>query len=123
MFCGCHTAQPTTAPLAATQNIGLRSTVIVPPGVAKITIRNNNPFPVRNVLLLVKCMPAFRYSAQPVHTFEWVIPDLIMPGNDYEISAIDAQNTAILAEHKRGSADEWIPTIEVLRVEVVRSDR
>jgi len=40
-----------------------------------------------------------------------------------EISAIDAQNMAILAEHKRGSADEWIPTIEVLRVEAVRSDR
>ena len=115
---GCRT-QPRFEGTSAVHNVGLRSTVIESSGIARITIRNNNPYPVRNLQLVIKCFPANRLSVQPVHKFTWFVPDLILPGNDYTVSAIDANNATILAAHSRGTPDEWIPTIEVVSAEAV----
>ena len=108
---GCQT-QPQLDATGA-RGVGLRSTVIDPPGIARIKIRNNNPYPVRDLQLVIKCFPVHRVSVEPVHVFTWFVPDLIMPGEDYEVSAIDANHAKILADHSRETPDEWIPTIEV----------
>ena len=107
-------------PGKAAQYIRLRSTRIES-GVAKIAIRNNNPFPVRNISLVVKCLPAFRSNSErPVHTFNWFVEDLIMPGTDYLVEAFDAKNTKALVGHEGTATDAWIPAAEVLRLEAVK---
>jgi hypothetical protein len=102
-----------------TKDVSLRSTVLMN-GVPKITIRNNNPFYIRNVALIIafsgqESSPAVRQLKIP-----WTITDLLPPGTDYEFDIFDEEAISTLVKHSNGSTDEWIPLVEVVEVQKVQ---
>jgi hypothetical protein len=84
-----------------------------------MTIRNNNAFPVRNIALRIAFTPFSRVVPQPVYRFDWFIPDLIMPGSDYEFTAVDRSGANVLGLHAHGSADQWVAKPEFISAERV----
>jgi hypothetical protein len=117
-FAGFGRTQP-AAPVNPTQNLSLRSTALDSGGKVDMTIRNNNAFPVRNVSLHIIFTPATRAVTEPVHSFDWSIPDRILPGSDYQFTAVDSAHPQILPSHARRSSDEWIPQPQFISAEAV----
>ena len=99
--------------------ISLRETILEKPGIVRITIRNNDAFPIRNISLNITFTPATRVVPQPVYRIQWFIPDLIQSGSDYEFTAVDTSGANVLGSHVSGSGDEWIPKPEFTSAESV----
>src|SRR5262249_49022059 len=100
--------------------ISCRQTKLDGDGSVRMTIRNNNGFPIRNISLRIVFMPASRAVSQPVYQFQWFIPELIQSGEDLEFTAVDASASSnILASHSHDSTDEWIAKPEFISAESV----
>jgi hypothetical protein len=117
-------ASPSPAP-AATLNpadyISLRRTTLDERGAVRMTIRNNNGFPIRNVSLRIVFLPVSRVVSEPVYQFQWFIPELIQSGEDLEFTAVDGNSSSnILASHSHNSTDEWSAKPEFISAESVR---
>ena len=87
---------------------------IVRSGVAHITIRNNNPYPIRGIQLTVNYYRFLKKGqspnprALPEYTQTAFLEDLIMPGQEYEFDQYDADAPSRLVPHNHGMPDEWI---------------
>ncbi len=99
---------PTRPKLADVSHINVTSTVIRD-GVAQITVRNNNPYPIRGISTTVNYYSTKRKSNLPEHAQHIFVNDLIMPGQELKFPALDADVPALLAPHSNGKPDEWIP--------------
>jgi hypothetical protein len=110
---------PAAAPVAnPIEYISCRQSKLDADGVVRMTIRNNNGFPIRNISLRIVFMPASRAVSQPLYQFQWFIPELIQSGEDLEFSAADASPSAnVLASHAHDSTDEWIAKPEFISAE------
>jgi hypothetical protein len=118
-------ASPSPAPappVASAPNpveyISCRQSKLDGDGAVRMTIRNNNGFPIRNISLRIVFMPASRSVSEPVYQFQWFVPELIQSGEDLEFTAMDASpNSNILASHSHDSTDEWFPKPEFTSAE------
>ena len=128
LFCGC--ASPPATPHAGKQaqpqseveaasHVELVSTVIRD-GIARITLRNNNPFPIRNLNLEIDYTSATRETRGPVFVHRHFVKSLILPGQEYEVDTFDSTNPSVLAPHSSGMPDEWIPQFRVLSLEIIQ---
>jgi len=115
------TPAPTLAPASnAVDYISCRQTKLDGDGAVRITIRNNNGFPIRNISLRIVFMPVSRVVSEPVYQFQWFVPELIQSGEDLEFTAVDASSSSnILASHSHDSSDEWIAKPEFISAESV----
>ena len=100
--------------------ISCRQTKLDEDGAVRMTIRNNNGFPISNISLRIVFMPASRVVSEPVYEFQWFIPELIQSGEDLEFTAADASSSSnILASHSHDSTDEWLAKAEFISAESV----
>jgi hypothetical protein len=110
---------PTPAPNPV-DYISCRQTKLDEDGTVRMTIRNNNGFPIRSISLRIVFTPVSYLVSEPVYQFRWFIPELIQSGEDLEFTAVDASpNSSILASHSHGSADEWVAKPEFISAESV----
>src|SRR5262245_61781608 len=118
-------ASPSPAPAPAqalnpVDYISLRRTTLDENGAVRMTIRNNNGFPIRNVSLRIVFMPISRVVSEPVYQFQWFIPELIQSGEDLEFTAVDGNlSSNVLASHSHNSTDEWSAKPEFISAESV----
>jgi hypothetical protein len=114
---------PSPAPAPAlnpVDYISLRRTTLDEGGAVRMTIRNNNGFPIRNVSLRIVFLPVSRVVSEPVYQFQWFIPELIKSGEDLEFTAVDGNSSSnILASHSPKSTDEWSAKPEFISAESV----
>jgi hypothetical protein len=81
---------------------------IIRDGVAHITIRNNNPYPIRGISITVEYYRVNKKSAPPEHTQGAFLEALIMPGQEFEFDNYDPDASSRLVPHSHGMPDEWI---------------
>lgn len=116
---------PSPAPALApgpnpVEYISCRQTKLDGDGAVRMTIRNNNGFPIRNISLRIVFMPASRAVSEPVYQFQWFVPELIPSGEDLEFTAMDASPSSnVLTSHSHDSTDEWFPKPEFISAESV----
>ncbi len=100
--------------------ISCRQTNLDEDGTVRMTIRNNNGFPIRNISLRIFFTPVSYPVSEPVYQFQWFIPELIQSGEDLEFTAVEASlSSSILASHSHDSTDEWVAKPEFISAESV----
>jgi hypothetical protein len=110
---------PTPAPNPV-DYISCRQTKLDEDGTVRMTIRNNNGFPIRSISLRIVFTPVSYLVSEPVYQFRWFIPELIQSGEDLEFTAVDASpSSSILASHSHDSNDEWVAKPEFISAESV----
>jgi len=100
--------------------ISCRQTKLDEDGSVRMTIRNNNGFPIRNISLRIVFTPVSYPVLEPVYQFQWFIAELIQSGEDLEFTAVDANpSSSILASHSHNSTDEWVAAPKFMSAESV----
>jgi len=108
---------PTPAPNPV-DYISCRQTKLDQDGTVRMTIRNNNSFPIRSISLRIVFTPVSYLVSEPVYQFRWFIPELIQSGEDLEFTAVDTSpSSSILTSHSHDSADEWVAKPEFISAE------
>ena len=113
------TPSPSPAPNPVAY-ISCRQTKLDEDGAVRMTIRNNNGFPIRNISLRIVFTPVSYPVLEPVYQFQWFIAELIQSGEDLEFTAVDANpSSSILASHSHNSTDEWVAAPKFMSAESV----
>lgn len=89
-------------------------------GVAHITIRNNNPYPIRGISTIVNYNSVKKKSHLPEYTQHVLVEDLITAGQELEFQTLDTNMPRRLVTHGIGAVDEWIPVASFEFAEVER---
>ena len=93
---------------ADVSQIAVVSTVISD-GVAHIRIRNNNPYPVRGVVMKIDYYPTNKELDVPAYSQDQqLVPALIMPGQEFDFSTMDPRDPSHLVPHGARMPEEWI---------------
>jgi len=77
-------------------------------GATHITIRNNNPYPIRGISVTVKYYAKKEKLDSPEHTGGAFVEGLIMTGQELEFDLSDSSDPSLLIRHGHGMPDEWI---------------